>query len=89
MAYRTQSEDTHPQVEKLIFEKMRQAGASRRLELAFSHTASVICISRDRIAREHPKWSTRQVGLHWAKITYGTELGERVEAKLRQRAITL
>jgi hypothetical protein len=85
---RTQAPDTSPEVEKVQFDLLRQAGVTKRLQLARAQTASAIRLSRGRIAKRHPDWSEREVALHWATITYGEALTNRVQKYLEQREIS-
>lgn len=87
MPYKTQSADTTEAFERTQFRLLREAGPTRRLELAMAHTASTIAISRDSIARAHPDWSKTEVALHWATLTYGEDLVQRVREYLKQRQI--
>lgn len=85
MAMKTQSRDTAPQFEKVQFDLLRKAGAAQRLRLARAHTQSATHLARRRIARAHPEWSDQEVALHWAALTYGEDLAERVRDHLRRR----
>ena len=72
-------------MEKLLFDLLRQKTPAERLRLAREHVDGSISRSRRRIARQHPEWSEREVGLHWAELMYGEELINRVRAYLQQR----
>jgi hypothetical protein len=87
MPYKTQSADTTEAFEKVQFRLLREAGPSRRLELAMAHTASTIAISRDSIAKAHPEWDKTEVALQWAASAYGEELVLRVREHLARRQI--
>ena len=70
---RTQSPDTSPEMEKVYFDLLRNAGAARRFERMASWSDSMIDLSRSAIARSHPQWSRREVLIEWARRQYGEE----------------
>lgn len=84
--YKTQSEDTTEDADKMQFSLLRRAGAQRRFELARLQTASATKMSRRRIARQHPAWSEQEIGLHWATLMYGEEVAERLRCALQERS---
>lgn len=85
MPYKTQSPDTSPEVEKMLFHLLRQKTPAERLHLAQEHINGCISRARRRIARQHPDWNQTEVNLHWAEVMYGKELVNRVRDHLRQR----
>ena len=82
---KTQSPDTSPEMEKVLFDLLRQKTSAERLRLAAEHVDGCISRARRRIARQHPDWSEREVALHWAEIMYGEDLVNRVREYLHQR----
>jgi hypothetical protein len=82
---KTQAMDTSPELEKIQFDLMRQAGPQRRFELAREFTGSMIALARSRIAAQHPDWTTQQVALQWAEIMYGEETAKRLRRELERR----
>lgn len=73
MPYKTQSEDTSPEMEKVYFNLLRQAGAAKRYERMVAWTDCMVGLSRSAISREHPQWSRREVQIEWARRQYGEE----------------
>lgn len=84
---KTQSPDTSPEIEKVQFDLLRQAGAARRLQLARQHTKSAMWQTRRRIARQHPAWSEQEVGLYWASLMYGEGLAKSARRELQRRGL--
>lgn len=77
MAYRTQSMDTSPEIEKIQFDLMRRAGISRRMQVARAHNMTAIRMARHRIALANPQWSEQEVAMEWARLMYGKEIVSR------------
>ena len=82
---RTLSRDTAPGAEAVQIDLLRKASVSRRLTLARSLSTSVIQLSRRAIARRHPDASAQEVCLMWARLHYGADLANRVQAYLKSR----
>ncbi len=88
MAYKTQSPDTSPEMEKIYFDLLRRQTVSQRFYGVKALTAGAIHRDRRKIAQRHPDWSEQEVVLHWAETVYGPEIIEPVRVALRQRAET-
>ncbi len=84
--YRTQSPDTSEAADKAQFEMLRSAGVRRRFELARTHTASATRLARCRIARAHPEWSEREIGVYWTTLMYGEETARRLSNAFEKRS---
>lgn len=82
---RTQSRDTHPEVERVQIELLRKAGVARRLSLVRSLSQTVIQLSRRAIRESHPGASEEELALIFVELNYGKELAERLRADLARR----
>ncbi len=82
---RTQSRDTHPEVERVQIELLRKAGVARRFSLARSLSQTVIQLSRRAIRESHPDASEEELALIFVELNYGKELAERLRADLARR----
>ena len=82
---RTQSRDTHPEVERVQIELLRKATVTRRLELGFSLSQDALQLAREAIRRAHPEASEEEIGLTFVEINYGKELADRVRSYLARR----
>jgi hypothetical protein len=82
---RTQSPDTHPEVERVQIELLRKAGAARRLELGLSFSHDALRLAQAGIRRAHPNASEEEISLIFIEVTYGKELADRVRAYLAAR----
>jgi hypothetical protein len=74
--------DTHPDVETVHINLLREAGTGRRLSLAFSMTQTALRLSLNGIRRRHPHLSDQECRLMLAELSYGKELTDRVRAYL-------
>src|SRR5579884_2611729 len=81
----TQSRDTHPEIERVQIELLRQATPERRLALGLSLSEEAMQIARQAIARAHPLASEQEQGLLFVEVTYGKDLADRVRHYLAGR----
>ncbi|MBE3559897.1 MAG: hypothetical protein IMW89_11820 [Ktedonobacteraceae bacterium] len=81
----TQSRDTHPEIERVQIELLRQATPERRLTLGLSLSEEAIEIARQAITRAHPLASEQERDLLFVEVTYGKELVDRVRHYLAGR----
>lgn len=82
---RTQSIDTHPEIEKVQIALLRKATLARRFEIVRSLSQTTIELSRRAIQRANPTFSQREVDLAFVAYHYGEELAERLRRYLEQR----
>jgi hypothetical protein len=82
---RTQSEDTHPDAERVQIELLRKATPAQRAQLALSLSETTIKLARRAIRRANPDASEEEVGLIFVEVHYGKELADRVRAYLAKR----
>ena len=71
---RTQSSDTHPEVERVQLELLRRAGADRRAAMACGLSSSTRAMSLGNLERLHPELTPRQRLVRLAEALYGEEL---------------
>jgi hypothetical protein len=81
---RTQAPDTSPEIEKIQFDLLRQAGAGARAATMRSLSTFVIDISRQALEDAHPHESEQERLLRWAENCYGAELASAVRRHLGQ-----
>jgi hypothetical protein len=79
---RTQSRDTHPEVERVQIELLRKAGVARRLELGLALSQEAFELSWEGIRRANPNASEEELRLIFIEVNYGKELASRVRAYL-------
>jgi hypothetical protein len=82
---RTQSRDTHPEVERVQIELLRKAGVARRFSLARSLSQTVIQLSLRAIRETHPDASEGELALIFVELNYGKELAKRLQADFARR----
>ena len=82
---KTQSEDTHPEAERVQIELLRKATPAQRAQLALSLSETTIKLARRAIRRANPGASEEEVGLIFVEVHYGKELADRVRAYLERR----
>jgi hypothetical protein len=75
--------DTDPETMRVWIQMWRDASPQRRLALALGSSAQVIQLSKEAIARQHPDWSQKQIGVEFVRVHYGKQfaaaLAERLE----------
>jgi hypothetical protein len=82
----SQSEDTHPDAEKVQLELLRKASVSKRLTLAFSLSQTVIDLAKRGIRRRYPHEGEQEILLHFVSVHYGAELASRLSNDLSRRS---
>ncbi|MCI0562369.1 MAG: hypothetical protein MN733_28115, partial [Nitrososphaera sp.] len=82
---RTQSLDTHPDVERFQIERISQTKAAQRLSWVRSLSQTAIQLSRRAISRANPELSEEEVNLIFVKLHYGTDLAVRLRKHLNHR----
>ena len=83
MPYKTQSEDTHPVVEKMQFERLRQMGRKERFERGLARVDDSLSMMRAALMRQHPDSSPNELRVLWTRAQFGEELAERLERYLK------
>ena len=83
MPYKTQSEDTHPVVEKLQFERLRQMGRKERFERGLARVDDSLSMMRAALKRQHPDASPDELRVLWTRAQFGEELAARLEKHLK------
>lgn len=82
MPYKTQSPDTSPEVEKLLFDLLREKSAAERFQMTSDITEAAIDLWRAGVMRRHPQWSEQEVSLHWVEAHYGEEWATKIRQEL-------
>ena len=80
---KTQSPDTHPDIERIQIELFRQATPERRVQIALSLSQQLMALSKRAIREAHPDASEVEVGLLFVALVYGQDLADRVRAYLQ------
>ncbi len=83
MPYKTQSEDTHPVVEKLQFERLRQMGRKERFERGLARVDESLALMRAALRRQHPDASRDELRVLWTRAQFGEELAARLKQYLK------
>jgi hypothetical protein len=85
LTMRTQSRDTHPEVERVQVELLRKAGVARRLELGLALSQKALELALGGIRRANPNASEEEIRLIFIEVNYGKELASRVRAYIDLR----
>jgi hypothetical protein len=80
-----QSEDTHPEIERIQIELFRQASIAKKVALVDAWSQSIRNIARLNIQKEHPNASEEEVKLMLVERMYGKELADKVRKDLEAR----
>ncbi len=82
---RTGLSDTALEAERVHVDLLRQAGVTRRAELASSMTESTLARCMRGIQQANPGMSDIDVKLRFVEICYGKDLARRVKAYLGEK----
>jgi hypothetical protein len=78
--------DTSPEAEQVQIDLIRLASVPRRLQLAFSLSATVITMARQALCRAHPAESQQEINVRFAELHYGAEVADALRSWLAERA---
>jgi hypothetical protein len=73
---RTQSSDTHPEIERLQIEGLRRRGTVGRLETLWSWSAGIVGLSVAGLRRLHPELDERHIRRLFVELNYGAEIAD-------------
>ena len=82
----TQAIDTHPQIEDIQIQLIRQASVAKRVAVMWSLSHTTIQLSRRAIQRANPAYTPLEVKLAFVALHYGEDLANQVKHYLEQRA---
>jgi hypothetical protein len=85
---RTQSPDTHPEIERVQIEMLRKAGATEGARLTRSLSQEVMQMSWNVIRRMNPNISEEETGILFVELNYGEKLAKSLQEHLEQRKLT-
>jgi hypothetical protein len=82
---KTQSTDTHPDIERVQVDMLKKVGAAERVRLARSLSQSVMQMSWNAIKKANPGASEEEVKVLFVALNYGKDLGDALRAYLAGR----
>ena len=82
---RTQSVDTHPKVEQIQIDLIRQTSVAQRISKMRSLTSSLMRLSKRAIRRANPGLSKEELDVLFVKYHYSEDLAVRLRKYLHQR----
>ena len=82
---KTQSTDTHPEVERVHVQLLRQAGREKRLALAWSLSQSAVEMSRNALRTRYPDLSERERAVMLFSFCHGEKLAQQLRTYLEDR----
>lgn len=71
-------DDTHPEIRRLQFERLRNLTSEQRIAMVDELSAMTTHLSRQAIREAMPNATEPQVILRWIELVYGAELAQRV-----------
>ncbi len=80
-----QSEDTHPEIERIQIDLFRQASIAKKVALVDAWSQSIRNAARLNIQKEHPNANEEEVKLMLVERMYGKDLAEKIRKKLEAR----
>lgn len=78
--------DTSAEAEQVQIDLIRKAPVSRRLQMAWSHSATVIDLARQALRRARPHATQQELDLQFVELHYGAALATALRADLLRRA---
>lgn len=82
---RTQSSDTHPEIERMQIEMLRQLSLQERLERMNEWSKATRELAWRGLRRANPGASEQELGIIYVAIYYGQPLADRLREYLRNR----
>ena len=79
---RTQSNDTHPEAEKVLISLLREASIARKFSQVRSLSQVTLQLSRRAIARANKDLTEKQIDVLFVSYNYGKELADNLEKYL-------
>ncbi len=87
MPYKTQSEDTHPVVEKLQFDHLRRMGRKERFERGLARMDDTLATMWNVLRRHRPHATPEQLHVEWARVQFGEEFAQKLEEHIQCRTL--
>jgi len=81
---RTQSSDTHPDVEKILIRMLRENTTTQRLSKTLSLSSAAIKLSKRGISRANPDKSKSEHDLLFVEYHYGNKLANQLKKFLQK-----
>ncbi|MCH8127953.1 hypothetical protein IIC38_18685 [candidate division KSB1 bacterium] len=82
---RTQSSDTHPEVERILIDLTRKVTVAEKFSQVRELSNMAMQLSRRAIARANPGLSENEVDLLFVKYHYGDDVANRLKNHLEKR----
>jgi hypothetical protein len=82
---KTQSIDTHPDVERVQVEILRKLTMEQRLQMAMGLSDAVMAQAHRAIRQANPRLSEEEAGLLFVEVHYGRDLADRAREYIRKR----
>ena len=76
---KTQSIDTHPEVEKIQISLLRKESTAQKFSRVRSLSNTALQLSRRAVARANRNLNEREINLLFIQYLYGKDLADRVE----------
>ena len=82
---RTQSVDTHPEIERMHIEMLRRLSPQARMERLNEWSRATMELAWRGLQQANPEATDRELGLLFVAIHYGQPLADRLRDFLRRR----
>jgi hypothetical protein len=82
---RTQSSDTHPEIERMQIEMLKCLSPQERLERMNEWNKATLELAWRGLQRAHPEATEQELGILYVAIHYGQPLADRLREYLRKR----
>jgi hypothetical protein len=83
MPYKTQSPDTSPEMEKVMFDLLRHKTPAERFQMTSDLTESAFSLWSGGVKQRHPQWSEQEINIYWVEVHYGAEWADRIRGDLK------
>ena len=82
---KTQSPDTSPEAERILIDRLREAGPQRRFEMARNASRTIRQLAWNGLRVRHPEAGEAELRRRYAAMTLGEEATTRVLGKTESR----
>lgn len=84
---KTQSRDTHPEIEKMMISLIKNASVAKRISRLRSLSETTINLSRRAIMRANPHLDNEDLNYKFISLHYGEKLGEKFRDYMKSKSL--
>lgn len=78
------TQDTHPNVEKIQIKLLKQARCSDRLRRTLTMSSWILWLGKQAISKAHPAWNKQKIDVFFVEAHYGKVLASKLQVYLEK-----